>query len=68
MTSATIPLRPAHPVKGYGRLLVAADRALRAFAATDAASALAYGLRHGDALVAARGQGTVERLVQEGRL
>jgi len=68
MTRATIPPKPAHPDKGYGRQLVAADRALRAFAAVNATSALAYGLRYGDALVAARGRGTVERLAQEGRL
>ncbi|WP_081235528.1 hypothetical protein [Streptomyces viridosporus] len=68
MTRTAIPLKPAHPDKGYGRQLVAADRALRAFAAVNAASALAYGLRHGNALVAARDRGAVERLVQEDRL
>ncbi|GED88521.1 hypothetical protein TNCT6_56060 [Streptomyces sp. 6-11-2] len=69
MTHATIPPRPAHPDNGRGRSLpVAADRAPKAFAEADAASALADGLRHGDALVAARGRSNVEPLVREGRL
>ncbi|MFF4822659.1 aminoglycoside phosphotransferase family protein [Streptomyces sp. NPDC001312] len=55
--------------EGYGRSLSEAEeRALTAFAAADAASALAYGPRHGDPLVTARGRRTVERLMQEGRL
>ncbi len=45
MTRATVPLRPAHRDKRYGRQSVAADGVLRAFAAFDAASALARGLR-----------------------
>ncbi|MET7740289.1 aminoglycoside phosphotransferase family protein [Streptomyces sp. NPDC005385] len=55
--------------EGYGRPLSEAEEyALTAFAAADAASALAYGPRHGDPLVTARGRRTVERLMQEGRL
>ncbi|MGW7069444.1 phosphotransferase [Streptomyces sp. NPDC054855] len=68
-------LWPDHPelraalVAGYGRpLSETEERALTAFAAADAASALAYGPRHGDTLVTTRGRRTVERLVQEGRL
>ncbi|NEA56245.1 aminoglycoside phosphotransferase family protein [Streptomyces sp. SID13666] len=65
---------PEHPelstalFAGYGRPLSALEeQALVAFAAADAASALAYGLRHGDTHVTARGRLTVERLAQEGR-
>lgn len=55
--------------EGYGRPLSETEEcALTAFAAADAASALAYGPRHGDPLVTARGRRTVERLMQEGRL
>ncbi|MGC5006382.1 aminoglycoside phosphotransferase family protein [Streptomyces sp. NBC_01762] len=68
-------LWPGHPelrtalFEGYGRpLSETEERALTAFAAADAASALAYGPRHGDPLVTARGRRTVECLVQEGRL
>ncbi|MEU5898749.1 aminoglycoside phosphotransferase family protein [Streptomyces venezuelae] len=68
-------LWPDHPdlrtalFEGYGRPLSAAEsEALAAFAAADAASALAYGPRHGDALVTARGRRTVERLAREGGL
>lgn len=65
---------PDHPelrtalFEGYGRSLSdVEDRALAAFAAADAAGALAYGPRHGDAFVTARGRRTVERLMREGR-
>jgi hypothetical protein len=68
-------LWPDHPelrtalFEGYGRPLSETEEyALTAFAAADAASALAYGPRHGDPLVTARGRRTVERLLQEGRL
>ncbi|MDP5315317.1 aminoglycoside phosphotransferase family protein [Streptomyces poriferorum] len=68
-------LWPDHPelrtalFQGYGRALsTTEERALTAFAAADAASALAYGPRAGDPLVTARGRSTVDRLVQEGRL
>ncbi|WP_371665845.1 phosphotransferase [Streptomyces sp. NBC_01241] len=68
-------LWPDHPelrtalFEGYSRPLSEAERyALTAFAAADAASALAYGPRHGDPLVTARGRRTVERLVQGGTL
>ncbi|WP_406340014.1 phosphotransferase [Streptomyces sp. NBC_01620] len=55
--------------EGYGRPLSEAEEyALTAFAAADAASALAYGPRHGDPLVTARGRRTVAHLLQEGRL
>ncbi|MEU9190145.1 phosphotransferase [Streptomyces sp. NPDC048484] len=55
--------------EGYGRpLSETEERALTGFAAADAASALAYGPRHGDPFVTARGRRTVERLLQEGRL
>lgn len=64
---------PDHPelgtalFAGYGRPLSAIEQqALVAFAAADAAGALAYGPRHGDAHVTARGRSTVERLAQEG--
>ncbi|MCX5143572.1 MULTISPECIES: phosphotransferase [unclassified Streptomyces] len=64
---------PDHPdlrtamFAGYGRDLSAAERqALVAFAAADAASALAHGPRLGDAEVTVRGRRTVERLVREG--
>ncbi|MGC0378949.1 hypothetical protein RKD28_006465 [Streptomyces sp. SAI-229] len=45
MTRATIPPKSAYPDKGYGRQPVAADGVLRAFAASDTASAPAHGLR-----------------------
>lgn len=68
-------LWPDHPelrtalFEGYGRPLSGTEEcALTAFAAADAAGALAYGPRHGDPLVTARGRRTVERLKQEGRL
>jgi Ser/Thr protein kinase RdoA (MazF antagonist) len=68
-------LWPDHPelrtalFEGYGRPLSETEEyALTAFAAADAASALAYGPRHSDPLVTARGRRTVERLLQEGRL
>ncbi|MGW0694817.1 MULTISPECIES: aminoglycoside phosphotransferase family protein [unclassified Streptomyces] len=68
-------LWPDHPelrtalFEGYGRpLSETEEKALPAFAAADAASALAYGPRHGDPLVTARGRRTVECLMQEGRL
>ncbi|MET7717816.1 aminoglycoside phosphotransferase family protein [Streptomyces sp. NPDC005407] len=64
---------PDHPelgtalFAGYGRTLSAVEQqALVAFAAADAASALAYGPRHGDTHVTARGRRTVERLAREG--
>ncbi|MFF7888418.1 phosphotransferase [Streptomyces sp. NPDC007916] len=67
-------LWPDHPelrtalFEGYGRSLSDAEEcALVAFAAADAASALAYGPRYGDAPVTARGRATVKRLMQEGR-
>ncbi|MER5540017.1 phosphotransferase [Streptomyces mirabilis] len=67
-------LWPDHPelhtalFQGYGRSLSDAEEcALVAFAAADAASALAYGPRYGDARVTTRGRATVERLMQEGR-
>ncbi|MET9592050.1 hypothetical protein ABZY45_13980 [Streptomyces sp. NPDC006516] len=44
------------------------ESVLGPLAEPDAASALAYGPRHGDPLVTARGLRTVERLLQEGRL
>ncbi|WP_420077692.1 hypothetical protein ACOAKG_42860 [Streptomyces sp. JL3001] len=54
--------------QGYGRPLSdAEERALAAFAEADAAGALAYGPRHADLLVTARGRRTVERLMREGR-
>ncbi|MFI5804468.1 aminoglycoside phosphotransferase family protein [Streptomyces sp. NPDC051561] len=53
---------------GYGRALSdAEERALVAFSAADAASALAYGPRHGDPQVTARGRRTVDRLTREAR-
>ncbi|WP_327669445.1 MULTISPECIES: aminoglycoside phosphotransferase family protein [unclassified Streptomyces] len=68
-------LWPEHPelrtalFEGYGRpLSEPEEHALTAFAAADAASALAYGPRHGDAFVTARGRRTVDRLAQGGRL
>lgn len=64
---------PDHPqlstalFTGYGRPLSTIEQqALVAFTATDAASALAYGPRHGDPHVTARGRRTVEHLKQEG--
>ncbi|GAA3143415.1 hypothetical protein GCM10010521_32820 [Streptomyces rameus] len=66
--------RPDHPelraslFEGYGRTPTEAEeRALAAFAAADAAGALAYGARHGDTFVTTRGRPTVERLTREGR-
>ncbi|MFJ2744805.1 aminoglycoside phosphotransferase family protein [Streptomyces sp. NPDC087440] len=63
---------PGHPelraalLAGYGRPLSdVEERALVAFSAADAASALAYGPRHGDAFVTERGRRTVERLMRE---
>ncbi|MGH4033030.1 phosphotransferase enzyme family protein [Actinomycetota bacterium Odt1-20B] len=51
--------------EGYGRQLTdAEERALTCLAAADAASALAYGPRHDDAQVTARGRRTVERLMR----
>ncbi|MFJ7947241.1 aminoglycoside phosphotransferase [Streptomyces sp. NPDC096354] len=62
------PLKGEESSSGYGRSLSdVEDRALAAFAAADAAGALAYGPRHGDAFVTARGRRTVERLMREGR-
>ncbi|WP_327187996.1 MULTISPECIES: hypothetical protein [unclassified Streptomyces] len=53
--------------EGCGRSLSDAEEyALAAIAATDAAGALAYGPRYGDALVTARGRATVKQLMQEG--
>jgi hypothetical protein len=67
-------LWPDHPdpraslFEGYGRTPTEAEeRALAAFAAADAAGPLAYGARHGDTFVTARGRATVERLMREGR-
>lgn len=62
-------LRSKTPVlQGYGwPLSDAEERALAAFAEADASGALAYGPRHGDLLVTARGRRTVERLMREGR-
>ncbi|MET9532485.1 MULTISPECIES: aminoglycoside phosphotransferase family protein [unclassified Streptomyces] len=64
---------PGHPhlntalFTGYGRQLSPVEQqALTAFAAADAAGALAYGPRHGDTHVTARGRRTVERLAREG--
>jgi Ser/Thr protein kinase RdoA (MazF antagonist) len=68
-------LWPDHPElrtalsEGYGRpLSETEERALTALAAADAASALAYGPRHGAPVVTARGRRTAERMLQEGRL
>ncbi|MEU1216987.1 hypothetical protein ABZ424_32265 [Streptomyces sp. NPDC005790] len=44
------------------------ESVLGPLAESDAAGALAYGPRHGDPLVTARGRRTVERLLQEVRL
>lgn len=60
-------LRPDHPELRTA-LSEKEERALTAFAAADAAGALAYGPLHGDPLVTARGRRTVECLMQEGRL
>jgi Ser/Thr protein kinase RdoA (MazF antagonist) len=65
---------PDHPdlatalFAGYGRPLSAVEQqALAAFAAADAARALAHGPRCGDTDATARGRRTVERLAREGR-
>ncbi|MET7496299.1 aminoglycoside phosphotransferase family protein [Streptomyces sp900116325] len=72
-TRLATSLWPDHPelraalFEGYGRSLSDAEEcALAAFAAADAASALAYGPRYNEALATARGRATVERLMQEG--
>ncbi|MFC3572438.1 aminoglycoside phosphotransferase family protein [Streptomyces yaanensis] len=54
--------------EGYGRSLSdTEEHALAAFVAADAAGALAYGPRHSDVFVTARGRRTIKRLMQEGR-
>lgn len=69
MNDAITPLRPARQDKGHEHPLpVTTKRAPRAFSAVDTLGTLVHGLRHGDALMAARGRGTNERLVQEDRL